>query len=554
MREQNGCGAVPAKWTFKWLCAILKGKELRTGKRFMYMTITSFQFLAFVAIAAAVYYLVPKAWQWAALLLFSMVFYHYAARTRTIVFLVISTVTVYVCTLWVDKLKKSGDAHRGKITALLAATFGINVLIWFVFKGSEFWMCGIRLLDQVFHTSWAETLNVQLVAALGMGYYTLQVMGYVLDCAWGLIEPQRNPFKLFLFVCFFPQLTTGPISQYSQLGRELYEKHDISYYNITHGAQRMLWGFLKKLVLAERVGIIVSGITDNLAVYNGFYAWIAILLFPIQMYADFSGCMDIVIGTAQIFDIQLAENFRNPFFSRTSQEFWQRWHITLGLWTKNYVLYPLMKSRMMQRFGKFTRRKFGKRFGKFISTSASMFVLWMVLGIWHGGFRFMVGVSLWYFTILMLGSLLSPTFDRITRALHVKTESFSWHFFQSARTYVIYAVGITFFSKGVREGIELLRSAAKVITGEVSNPWIFFDGSILSLGIEWRDINLIIVCVLLLIIVGILREKYGYARNWMDGQGIVFRWAVWILLFVIVLVYGKYGPEYRAEDFIYQRF
>lgn len=510
----------------------------------MFMTITSFQFLLFVAFCLAVYYLLPKSWQWVELLVMSLVFYHCAARTYTIIYLIISTLSAYAATMRIDRIRKGGRESSPLINVLTASALSINIIIWFIFKGQGFFAMAISGLNLP---------EVELVAALGMGYYTLQVIGYVLDCTWETIEPQRNPLKLFLFVCFFPQLITGPISRYTQL-ESLYQKHKFQYLNVTHGAQRILWGFFKKLVLAERVGILVSGITADLSIYNGCYSWIAILLYPIQMYADFSGCMDIVIGVAEMFDIRLVENFRNPFFSRSSQEFWQRWHITLGVWAKDYVLYPLLKSNMMVKFSKFTRKKFGKTIGKFIATAAGMFVLWMVLGIWHGAVRFIVGVSLWYWIILMSGELLSPVFRKMTDKLGFRTESFSWHLFQSARTYVIYAIGLTFFGVGLKKGALLLKQAANALMGRGFNPWIFFDGSILDLGITWGDINLIIIAVLLLVIVGVLREKYGYARNWMDKQGVVFRWGAWIALFLLVLVYGKYGPGYNAADFIYQGF
>lgn len=514
----------------------------------MFMTITSFRFLIFVAACLVIYYLLPKSWQWIQLLLMSLVFYHYAARTYTIIYLVISTAVAYASTIWIDKLRKDGKKESKLIPFLTVSALGINIFIWFIFKGYEFWIPVVRRISSLSTLSGSD-----LAAALGMGYYTLQVLGYILDCSWETIKPQKNPFKLFLFVCFFPQLTTGPISKYSQL-ESLYQKHPFRYVNIAHGAQRVLWGFFKKLVLAERVGIIVSGITSDLSIYNGCYSWIAILLYPIQMYADFSGCMDIVIGIAEMFDIHLVENFRNPFFSRSSQEFWQRWHITLGGWAKDYVLYPLLKSKGMIKFSKFTKKKFGKTMGKFISTAAGMFVLWMVLGIWHGAARFIVGVSLWYWVILMSGELTAPVFQKVTDKLGIRTENFSWHLFQSGRTYLIYAVGITFFGAGLKNGTLLLKQAAEVLTGKVFNPWIFFDGSILNFGVTWGDINLIIIAVLLLLIVGILSEKYGYARVWMDKQGVVFRWVSWITLFIIVLIYGKYGPGYNAANFIYQGF
>lgn len=144
-------------------------------------------------------------------------------------------------------------------------------------------------------------------------------------------------------------------------------------------------------MLAERIGIIVSGINAAPSTYTGFYSWLAILLYPLQMYADFSGCMDIVLGTSELFGIKLAENFNNPFFSRTSQEFWQRWHITLGTWAKDLVLYPLLKSKLMIKFGKFTKKNFGKKPGKFLVNLDRYVYTMMVMGIWLGGWRYIDG-------------------------------------------------------------------------------------------------------------------------------------------------------------------
>lgn len=203
----------------------------------------------------------------------------------------------------------------------------------------------------------------------------------------------------------------------------------------------------------------------------------------------------------------------------------------------------------MIKLGKFSKEKFGERIGKFLVNAIGMFILWMVMGIWHGGLRYIVGVSLWYWGILMLGDFCAPVFSKITSRLDMKTESFGWHLFQSVRTYLIYAIGATFFGVGIFQGIVLLKSALFVI-----NPWILFDGSLLELGITYGDVNLFLFAVLMLIVVAILREKYGYARIWVQNQSVGLRWLIWIGLFVIVLIWGKYGPEYSAAEFIYQGF
>lgn len=517
------------------------------------MSITSFSYLLMILLGMILYYILPKSWQWIELLIMSLVFYFMAATPYTILYLIVSTFTAYLATCYAaGRGKRTKKGKEIAITLGIIAVF-INLILWFVFKGTDIW---ISLSYRLGISDLLSGSNVMIsyVASLGMGYYTLQVIGYILDCYWDNVKPQKNPLKLFLFVCFFPQMTTGPISRYSQL-ETLYEKHQFSYRNISFGAQRILWGFFKKLVLAERVGLVVNSIWDNLDIYTGFWRWIALLLFPIQMYADFSGCMDIVIGTAEIFGIILPENFNSPFFARTAQEFWQRWHITLGTWAKDYVLYPVLKSKMMVKFSKFSKKKFGKRVGKFIATAAGMFVLWVVMGLWHGAFKYVIGVSLWYWVLLMLGELCSPMLKKISRILHIPEDTFSWHLFQSLRTYLIYAGGATFFrAPSIGAGLEFIVGLKEIFYEETCNPWIFFDGTVKGLGISHQDINIMIVAVLLLIIVAVLREHYGFAREWISKQLFVFRWFIWLSLFALVLIFGKYGPEYNAAEFIYQRF
>ncbi len=518
------------------------------------MSITSFSFLLLVFLGIIIYYIIPTKLQWMELLILSLIFYYYAATPYTIIYLVIVTLIAYVVTNSMEKIRKGSNITKVpyRITIISIVTI---LIIWFVIKGRGFWYpIAAFILYRVNPSDITKLDGIQLVSALGMGYFTLQILGYIIDCYWENVVPQKNPLKLFLFVIYFPQLTTGPISRYSQL-ESLWEGHRFEYNNICMGVQRILWGFFKKIVIAERIDVIISAIVDNPSEYYGFYSLIVVLLYPLQMYTDFSGCMDIVLGVSELFGIKLAENFNNPFFARSSQEFWQRWHITLGIWAKDYVLYPLLKSDRMVKFGKTVKRKFGRVKGGFIKNCVGMFCLWMVMGIWHGGFRYIVGVSLWYWMILMLGNLLEPVFSRATKIFEIKTESFSWHLFQSIRTYLIYAVGATFFLCGVFQGVSLLKDCMKVfLVDNYANPWIFFNGSILDTGLSYRDLNIIFIGVMLIIVVGVLREKYGFARLWIKEQSFVFRWFIWFALFTVVLVYGKYGPGYSAAEFIYQGF
>ena len=406
-------------------------------------------------------------------------------------------------------------------------------------------------LNSLFFPSSSPLKPLPVAAALGMGYYTAQVIGYILDVCWENTAAQKNPIRLFLFVCFFPQLTVGPISRYNDL-KVLYEKHRFSYMNICMGSQRILWGFFKKLVVCERVSLLVSSIWADTAAYNGIWPWIAVLLYPMQIYTDFSGCMDIILGAAELFDIHLAENFRNPFFARTTQEFWQRWHITLGGWARDYVFYPFMKSRRMVNFGRKCKKELGKHWGKFIPWTVSMMVLWFVMGFWHGSIQHIFGVSLWFFSIQFVSELFKPVTRKLTTGLEMKTESFSWHLFQSVRTYLIYALGIVFFSTDNLQDAFLHYRILWKSAGEL-NPWTLFDNTIEGL-VSRLDLHLIVIGFLFILIVAVLREKFTYARYWVREQSVGFRWLIWIVLFFLVLIFGYYGPSYSASEFIYQGF
>lgn len=507
------------------------------------MSLISFEFLVFISIGVVLYYLLPKSWQWLELLVLSILFYIMAAVPHTIVYLIISTATAYLSTNLVSRPGFQTGKRRKFVTVCGVFAVIVNIALWFVLKCSDIWG---KIIP-------GQTTALGLVAALGMGYYTFQIVGYILDCYMGTIVPQKNPLKLFLFVCFFPQLTTGPISRYSQM-ESLYAKHELSYTNITYGAQRILWGFLKKLVLAERLGIAVNAIW-NMQNADDTYLWIAFILYPLQIYADFSACMDIALGTAECFGIQLPENFNSPLFSRTIQEFWQKWHITLGTWAKDYVFYPFLKSRGMVRFTKFAKKKWGKKAGKLAALTLGMMVLWLVMGVWHGGTKHIIGVSLWHWLMLMLGELCTPGLKKINRFFRIDETCFSWHLFQSVRTYLIYATGFVFFrAVDVRQALSFLYKMISTLPRRQFHFAVFFDSGPAAMGLCGQDWCIILISLMLLILVDTLRVKVGYARHWISRQILPFRWFVWLALFLFVVIYGKYGAEYNAVNFIYQAF
>ena len=513
------------------------------------MTVTSLDFFVLLVIGVLVYYLVPKRAQWGVLLVLSITFYMFAANPYTLAYIIISALLAYVAG-WTVSRKEQGKVNKGVTNIIIVGAIIINILLWLILKGESFWLWGFQLLNRM--NSLIKIPKSEFVAALGMGYYTAQTIGYILDVHWGISKPEKNPLKVLLFVIFFPQLTVGPISKFSEL-QNIYEAHDFTYKNICFGTQRILWGLYKKLVISDRVAIIVNAIWNDTLTYNGIWPWIAVLLYPLEIYTDFSGCMDIILGAAELFDIKMPENFKNPFYSLTIQEFWQRWHITLGIWAKDYIYYPVLKSKMMIAIGKRARSIFSKRMAKLIPWSIGMGILWLVMGVWHGSLKHVVGVSVWYWMIITISEALSPEFKKVKNFLKIDVNVFSWKFFQRIRTYAIFSIGCVFF---VAAGITDVFNRYKILINSIKSPnlWTLFDGTIMSMNISWGDINLIILGILSMIVVAYLREKYDYARNWMAIQILPFRWIAWLGLFTIVLIYGHYGAGYEASQFIYQGF
>ncbi len=289
------------------------------------MSLISNQFAIFVLVAVAAYYLVPKKCQWVVLLLFSYAYYLYGSA-RFLFFLVFSTAVTYLCALQIDRMWQAGKAQKA-VKPFVAIGLIANLGMLGAVKGFS------------------------LLLPLGISFYTFQSSGYLLDVYWKRVRAQKNPFRYALFVSFFPQILQGPIGNYGRLSKQLFAEHAFSWDAISYGTQRIIWGLCKKMILADWAGVFADAIWGDLDRYNGITLF-ALLFYGIQLYGDFSGGMDVVIGIGNLFGITMDENFRMPYLAKSMAEFWERWHITLGEWMKNYVFYPVSLSRWMMRFSK----------------------------------------------------------------------------------------------------------------------------------------------------------------------------------------------------------
>ena len=346
------------------------------------MLFTSYKFILFLLILFILYYAIPSKHQWKLLLIFSYAFYLFAGP-KYIIYILVSSVTIHITALLIQKItdeqKEYLAANKETMTRedkkeyklscksrqrrWLVLGLLINFGILFGVKYTGFFIKNVNSFMSIFGKNDVFP-SVNIVLPLGISFYTLQATGYLIDVYRNVVRAQTNIFRTSLFISFFPQLIQGPISRYGDLSKTLYEAHAFDSAEFFKGIQRIIWGFFKKMVIADCVATGVLTIVGDLSTYNGAYVLVVIFLYTLDLYADFTGGIDITIGIAQSLGIKVAENFEHPYFSKSLKEYWRRWHITMCEWFRIYVFYSISSGKTIKKVTKFTRNHFGEYIGK----------------------------------------------------------------------------------------------------------------------------------------------------------------------------------------------
>jgi len=510
------------------------------------MSIVSIEFLFFCVIIATVYFILPAKLQWAWLLIASVYFYYSNSAWYQGVNLLVFLIINYIMSQIISRQTK-----RRK--AVYVCTLVFDILYLLTFKYFSFLMKIFLLIGMDANKLGTAKAYLSELAPVGISYIAIIVIGYMTDLYWENVTLQKNPGKFVLFSCFFPLTISGPLVKYKEMDENLWgEKHKFDYERIVSGIERVLWGVFKKLVISSRAGIVAGSIYDGYEVYTGLYIPVGIIFYIIQLYADFSGLMDIVIGVSEILGITMPENFNAPFYSESMSEFWRRWHMTLGRFLKDYVLFPMQMSGWFRKLRKAYKNKVGKDFEKKynIPRYLTMLISWFIIGFWHGGgLNYIFGVGIYMWIVIVLGEALTPLFDKINKLLHINTDCFSWHLFRRVRTILLYMFGVSFFwATTFRDGIGLWKSAFSQF-----NPWIFVDKSLYNLGLSKDEMLIMLFGVSLMILVSFINKKEGF-RAVLNKQNYLFRVCIYAALFALTVMWGYYGTGFEASSFIYGRF
>ena len=531
------------------------------------MLFTDYSFIGFLAVVFVLYYTLPKKCQWPFLLAASYVFY-FIASPSYLIFIAATTVSTYFVSLKLDRLEtiqKTWIAeHKGQVTReekkaykagikarkwrwLLVCLF-FNLGILAVLKYTNFTIANINGLLQAFHSD-HQLSFLNLVLPMGISFYTFQTMGYIIDVYRGTSSAEKNLFKLALFVSFFPQLVQGPISRFNDLAKSLFEVHYFDPKVVSYGLYRILWGYFKKVVVADRILTAVNEIIHNPDIYQGGFVFVGMMFYAFELYADFTGGIDITIGIAQTMGITVTENFRRPYFSKNIKEYWNRWHITMGTWFTDYIFYPISVCKPMLKFSKFSRSRFGEKIGKRVPVYLSSFVVWFTTGIWHGASWNFIVWGLMNFVVIMISEELEPLYRKFHSRFNVKGRA--WYgVFEIVRTILLMSA-IRMF--------DCYRDVPLTFK-MYANMFTHFDiralnaEAFLGLGLSGADYLLLFVCLLIILTVSILEEKRGSVRDMIFASGAAWKYIVFGALMVAVILFGAYGIGYDQSQFIYNQF
>lgn len=498
------------------------------------MLFNSLQFLIFLPIVVAVYYLLPKPVKHLWLLAASYYFYMCWNAVFALLML-LSTAITYLCGVGLDLVSSSNftvENKRHLRSIVLWVSLAINLGILFFFKYFNFAIDSLNILLSQINFQ-LNRPNFDVLLPVGISFYTFQALGYTMDVYRGEIYAEKNFFRYALFVSFFPQLVAGPIERSKNLLKQLAIPKKCSYDNLREGLLLMLWGFFMKLVLADRLALFVDTVYGaNHQDYGGIIVITATIFFAFQIYCDFGGYSAIAMGAAKMLGIDLMENFNTPYLSASTSEFWRCWHISLSTWFRDYLYIPLGGNR------KGTARKY-----------LNLIITFAVSGLWHGANWTFVVWGLLNGIYQIIGSILRPVRIYFIRLFGLNENSEGHRALRILFTFCLITISWAFFrASSISDAIDMLRSCIYI------HPWMLFDGSLYSCGLNKANFILALFCVLLLLFSDIMKYRGICIRKKIMEQNGWCRALVISFSISFILLFGIWGNAYDAASFIYFQF
>lgn len=359
---------------------------------------------------------------------------------------------------------------------------------------------------------------------------------------------EKNFFFYLLYLVYLPTILQGPFNRFPQFKESLAERIEFDYTGFMHGIQRFLWGAFKKLVLAARLEQIGTYVFSDWSSQSGISISVGVVAYSLWFYTDFSSYMDMMLGISRTFGITLPENFRQPYFAQNISEFWRRWHITLGGVFRDYLMMPFIQSKSGRSLRKYFK-KYGKNAGRLAPVLAGTFLVWISTALWHGlGWNYLIW-GMYYCFIISCSLVLEGSYEKIKGRLRIVNSSKAYTLFCMVRTWsLLFTANVILQVHNLREFLAVFRRLIGCS---------FLDGAYVSLSaLGWirQDAFVLAAGLLILLWVSILKEKNKDVLEIIDKQILLVRWTVYYALLFSVLLFGMYGSQYDAGQFLYMQF
>ncbi len=487
------------------------------------MNYLSLGFALFVAVVLVLYYLLPQKIRGGVLLISSLFFYA-CFNVKYLFFLLFTGITTY-------SVAKNLFRFKAKKT-VIGCCIAANAALWFMIKELPWIFTTLGRVFSMFHIS-AEVPAISFLVPVGISYFTLQAIAYLVDVYKGNTEPEQYFWKYLLFLSWFPAIVQGPISKYQQLKPQLFNSEKFTFERMRESLLLILFGLIKKLVIADRLAIFVGACFTDYEKINGIFLYLGAVSYSIQLFADFSGCVDICRGVSSLFGVELINNFNRPYLSRSIKEFWDRWHISFSEWLKNYIYIPLGGNR------KGTARRY-----------INVLVTFLVSSLWHGaGFGFLA----WGLLHGVYQIVWDRTFDfrkKIKGVLGVKEGSLSERLYQTAITFNLVTFAWIFF----RANSLSLALSYIVSMFTQFRPWELFDNTLFSFQVSQNAFTLIFLHLIGWVALELKTAKQEEViRGTLRTHGIL-RWIICLVLVFDVILFGAYGSQFDMSGFLYGGF
>lgn len=527
------------------------------------MNLFSIEFIILLMVLLLVYYIVPGKFQWLCLLIASLIFYA-ASGVKNLLFIGVTSVSIWLAGMSMERIKEDfKKAKRGTdlskedkkllkermVRKKRIILWGTLILNFGILAYVKYWESLYNSIEGLLNPG-RVSADLGVLLPLGISFYTFQAVGYLIDRYRDACKAEKNYFRFLLFVSFFPQLIQGPINRFEQMEVQFTSEHRFNWEQVKRGLFLILFGLMKKYAIANLLSGAVAAILDAPAQMPGSVIVAGILMYSAQQYADFSGGIDLVLGIALLFDIQMMPNFRQPYFAVSLADFWRRWHISLGAWMRDYVFYPFALTKVMQRLGKWGIAHLGRHAGRVLPACIGNILVFFIVGIWHGAESHYILWGLYNGVVIALAELLDPMFIKMKQCFHVKEESRGFHIFRIIQTFLI--VNIGWYFDRIVKFTDCMAAFFNTISKFNVNDFIPVMTGLMKDILSWQTVMIVIVAIMLVFIHSLLSEKQIDVFALLGTKNRAIRWGVYYVLMLLIQISMSYGTS--SEAFLYAVF